>query len=368
MSLNIRRLSADQARVFDIADPDRHGVLLKAGSEVSEVRYEDGAVRNVVNDHLRPVEAPPVTDNGFSQLNPSPSNVVRLGQEAMARKRRGWDDWLLIAEALQAGRTEVMRELHTNEASGRRYEKAMGDWLATNGFKEINKATRSQLLDCLKHKVEIEKWRSQLTDQQRFKFNHPDTVLKKWKAATVVPDPNAPPRVSPVQKLKDTMVSLGGGEDGQVEALPPPPPMTPKGQLDEFAKPANTPAQQTTAQSGLPVNEVQEPSLAEELNDDIPDFGNEEATPDKGATKVPKGAVLESVAAFVSGKSMIFRGHNIDPHSGRWIVSKDGKKLHRADNEGAARAWVNELLNKKPAKTSAKKPPSKRPSNILDAG
>src|SRR6516162_9544606 len=78
----------------------------------------------------------------------------------------------------------------------------MGDWLIANGFKEINKATRSQLLDCLKQRAEIEKWRSQLTDSERFKFNHPDTVLRKWKASTVVPDPNAPAKVSPYQKLQ----------------------------------------------------------------------------------------------------------------------------------------------------------------------
>ena len=51
-------------------------------------------------------------------------------------------------------------------------------------------------------------------------------------------------------------VSLGS-EGGQVEALPPPP---------------ATPTQQTTAQSDLPLDEVKEPSLAEEMNDEIPDF------------------------------------------------------------------------------------------------
>jgi hypothetical protein len=210
MSLDIRTPDPNQAKVYDLADPDRHGVVVKAGSEVSEVRYADGAVRNVVNDHLRPVgptddDKP---DDGFSQLNPSLSNVVRLGQVAMARKRRGWDDWLLIAEALQAGRTEVTRALHTNQTSGRRYEKAMGEWLIANGFKEINKATRSQLLDCLKHKAEIQAWRARLTDSERWKFNHPDTVLRKWKASTVVPDPNAPPRVSRFQKLNESIATL----------------------------------------------------------------------------------------------------------------------------------------------------------------
>jgi hypothetical protein len=160
----------------------------------------------VANPDLRIVDA---SDDGFSQLNPSPlSKVVRLGQEAMARKRRGWEDWLAIAEALEAGRTEVLRSLNSNEAKGRRYEKTMGDWLVVNGFKEINKATRSQLLECLKHKVEIEKWRSVLTDEQRFRFNHPDTVMRKWKASTVVPDPNAPKKPTPMQKIRDELVAV----------------------------------------------------------------------------------------------------------------------------------------------------------------
>ena len=201
--LNIRPSDPNQAKVFDIADPDRHGKIINAGPQQSEVRFDDGVSRVVSNVHLRPV-----ADDGFSQLNPSLSNVVRLGQEAMARKRRGWDDWLLIAEALQAGRTEVTRALHTNETSGRRYEKAMGDWLIANGFKEINKATRSQLLDCLKHKSEIQAWRARLTDSERWKFNHPDTVLRKWKASIAVPDPNKQPKPSPYKKLQAEHMAL----------------------------------------------------------------------------------------------------------------------------------------------------------------
>jgi hypothetical protein len=199
------------AIAFDVADPNRHGKILRAGIEVSEVRYDDGgAERNVTNRHLRAVEA---TDDGLRQLNPSVSEVVRLGQEAMARKRRGWDDWLAIAEALQFGRTEVTHALHTNEPRGRRFEKAMSEWLIAHSFKEIDKGTRSRLLDCLKYKIEIEKWRVRLTDAERFAFNHPDTVLRKWKAATVIPDPNAPVKVSPHQKLKDSLIALQEDND-----------------------------------------------------------------------------------------------------------------------------------------------------------
>jgi hypothetical protein len=192
------------ALVYDEANPDQHGKIVDVGPEVSAVRF-NGGERFISNVHLRAVDR-----DGLSQLNPSPapvSDIVRRGQEAMERKRRGWDDWLAIAEALQAGRTEVMRELHTNEARGRRYEKAIGEWLISNGFKEIDKGTRSRLLECLEHKDAIEAWRKRLTDSERFAFNHPDTVLRKWKAATVVPDPTKPPKSpSPMQQLKDALV------------------------------------------------------------------------------------------------------------------------------------------------------------------
>jgi hypothetical protein len=101
-------------------------------------------------------------------------------------------------------------------------------------------------------------------------------------------------------------VSLGA-EGGQVEALPPP--TSKERQPDLFA---NEPAQQS--QSDLPL--IKEPSLAEQMDDEIPDFESEKAeSPKAGAPPLPTPR------------------RNL----------------------------------KKPAKTSARKPPSKR-SNILDAG
>jgi hypothetical protein len=72
-----------------------------------------------------------------------------------------------------------------------------------------------------------------------------------------------------------------GGDGGEVEALPPPPPpKTTHQALDEFAKPADKPAQQD-----LPL--VTEPSLAEEMNDEIPDFGSENTEGLKASPPLP---------------------------------------------------------------------------------
>jgi hypothetical protein len=145
----------------------------------------------------------------LSRLNPSINDKVRMGQEAMARKRRAWADWVAIGEALQVGRAEVMRETHTNQPTGRRYEKTMAEWLVANGFKEIDKGVRCRLLECLQHRAEIDQWLSGLTDGERFRINHPDTVLKRWKGSTTVPDPNAVPKPpSAFAKLKETNVDL----------------------------------------------------------------------------------------------------------------------------------------------------------------
>ena len=140
--------------------------------------------------------------DGLNCVNPSINETVRIGQEAMARKRRGWSDWIAIGEALQVGRAEVMRDAHTNQPTGRRYEKAMAEWLVANGFREIDKGVRSRLLECLQHRTEIDQWLSRLTDSERFRFNHPNTVLKRWKGSTAVPDPNAAPKPSPYALLK----------------------------------------------------------------------------------------------------------------------------------------------------------------------
>jgi hypothetical protein len=148
--------------------------------------------------------------DGLRQLKPSTTadEIVRRGQEALLRLCRSYDDWMDIAEALQVGRAEVMAATHTNRPTGKRYAKAMGEWLLARSFHLINEGTRNRLLDCLKDRVEIEKWRTTLTEGKRFSFNHPDAVLRKWKAATVVPNPNSPPRTSAIAKLKEVNVEL----------------------------------------------------------------------------------------------------------------------------------------------------------------
>ena len=146
--------------------------------------------------------------DGLDCPNPSPGEIVRLGQAAMARLARSWDDWMLVAAALDVGRTEVMRNVHTNEPTGRRYERAMADWLAANNFQQIDKGDRSRLLHCLKHREQIERWRAALTNNQRTKLNHPTAVLRKWQKSISPPVPNPKPKLTPIAKRDAVIVTL----------------------------------------------------------------------------------------------------------------------------------------------------------------
>jgi hypothetical protein len=97
-------------RAYDVADPHRHGTIVKAGPEVSEVRFDDGPERNIPNAHLRPVgPSVDVDDELDNPTHPMPQPieepveqvVVRQGQEAWGRLRKHstWDDWKKVGAA-----------------------------------------------------------------------------------------------------------------------------------------------------------------------------------------------------------------------------------------------------------------------------
>jgi hypothetical protein len=220
-STHIETISTYQvgAIVVDVADPDRRGEVISVASDVSNVRFDDGVERSVPHDRLCAVEAVHV-DDGLSELNPSHSDqIIRRGQEAFERLRRVWPDWMAIAEALQLGRAEVMRELHTNSLTGRRYEEAMAKWLAAHSFETIDKGTRHRLLECLQHKIEIETWRSGLTESERQRFNHPDTVLRRWKKATAAHKEELEPKLSPYKKLEADHMAVIEERDRMTRAI-----------------------------------------------------------------------------------------------------------------------------------------------------
>ena len=133
---------------------------------------------------------------------------VRNGQAAWFRLTncQAWTDWLLVAEALDVGRTAAMQAAHSNRPEGRRYNEEFSDWLKVNRFDAIHKTTRSQLIKCLKHRTEIEAWRAQLTTGERLKLNHPVAVLRRWEKTLAKRPDNAAPKISYVAKLNAALI------------------------------------------------------------------------------------------------------------------------------------------------------------------
>jgi hypothetical protein len=122
MSLNIR--TPDSNQVFDVADPDRHGQVIKTGAEVSEVRFDDGAERNVPNAHLRPVGAS--IDDELTRSTHPEEAVLHRGREAWNRLRTNstWEDWKAVGKAHVIGQSTAMRDAHVNKPKGRSYNAA----------------------------------------------------------------------------------------------------------------------------------------------------------------------------------------------------------------------------------------------------
>jgi hypothetical protein len=77
-----------------------------------------------------------------------------------------------------------------------------------------------------------------------------------------------------------------GGEGGEMEALSPPTsPLPPQQALDNFAA---KPTPQAMPQSDLPLTKIEEPSLKEELNDEIPDFFSKTETANEPKAPSPR--------------------------------------------------------------------------------
>jgi hypothetical protein len=117
---------------------------------------------------------------------PIADDPIHRGQEAWRRltEQHTRADWFTLGEALAIGQGRAMKEAGTNRPIGRKYNQIYGVWLATNKFCEIDKSSRCRLFECVEHRANIEAWIATLPPTEALKLNHPDTILRRWKAAT----------------------------------------------------------------------------------------------------------------------------------------------------------------------------------------
>ena len=120
------------------------------------------------------------------KLDDNSQRVVDAGRDAWRSlsKDETWEKWLAIGRAIEVGRREIMRLLHTNRPAGAQWSRTFGQWLEATGFAEIDKGARSRLQSCLDNLPAIEQWRQNIGLTQRLQLNHPTVVWRRWQAAT----------------------------------------------------------------------------------------------------------------------------------------------------------------------------------------
>lgn len=134
--------------------------------------------------------------------------VVRQGTEAWRRlkKDKNYGDWIKVGEAHQVGREWAMNQAQTNKPEGKAYNTVFGEWLTQHKFDDMDKGNRARLFELMDNLPQIEEWRRTLTLGERLKLNHPNAVLRKWKAF-MKPEPRTATG-EPKPSLRDSVANL----------------------------------------------------------------------------------------------------------------------------------------------------------------
>jgi hypothetical protein len=113
---------------------------------------------------------------------------IAQGREAwerlQGRERKSWDDWILVARAIEIGRVSALKVAVSNRPVGTRYNRAMGAWLRGNGLGDIVAQERYKLLLILDNLRAITIWREGLPPAKRRRLNHPNAIWTHWRRST----------------------------------------------------------------------------------------------------------------------------------------------------------------------------------------
>lgn len=130
--------------------------------------------------------------------------VIADAREAWARikdrDRAAFEDWLIIGRCLIAARQECMAKAGVNKPYGPAYQKLMRATLDEIGLGDVDSHERVGAIYCVEHQTEIEAWRAGLTDVQRRRANHPNTILAHMRRGSAPQRPG--PKPSPKPSLR----------------------------------------------------------------------------------------------------------------------------------------------------------------------
>jgi hypothetical protein len=125
------------------------------------------------------------------------NDQIERGRAALARLNSNstFEDWVMVGQALKIGREEVS---NTIKASGGTYSMRMTAWLKTQEFDSIDKGVRSRLLNIIDKLPEVQSWRETLSSADRLKYNHPNSIWRRFSAPKPKPRVKTTPGSSPL--------------------------------------------------------------------------------------------------------------------------------------------------------------------------
>src|SRR5262245_12190048 len=148
-------------------------------------------------------ELPPSDHNipGLPSLSHEEITYVEAAREALVTIKRTFEFWIVIARGLKTLKDKAERlggrftfdRLRQREGLGGRDKQ---------GKEILNKTRVSRLLAILEHVAEVEKWRADLTNKQRFDWASPEAV---WRHCPVFAKPKNDGEertLSPYEQLK----------------------------------------------------------------------------------------------------------------------------------------------------------------------
>jgi hypothetical protein len=116
--------------------------------------------------------------------------ILKTGRASleMLNKGQNWICWIDVGKALVLLRQEAMAEAGTNRPEGSAYNRLFGAKVRDERL-DFDKSDRARLFQVMDNLPAIEAWRATLADNERRRFNHPSTVVRRWKGATKVREP-----------------------------------------------------------------------------------------------------------------------------------------------------------------------------------
>lgn len=163
----------------DDKSPEEQDRILASVAETKELSLEEVDRIVAAKDEV-PEEEP--ADEEMSDKEVALSAAQQAWERIRTRTHQLWDDWVLIGDALEIGRTEAIYTSQAKGPSGQRYSRAFSAWLKSNGFEDLHETTRAHLLKIMDEFDAVDAWRDTLDEDKWQKWNHPSTVWQHFNA------------------------------------------------------------------------------------------------------------------------------------------------------------------------------------------